>query len=646
MQVADSSPTDGALVPAPTAWPAAPRRARLGILGWGLATFAGAALPGLIGVGIGLGLTLRFLLENDLSPLVIWIGAPIIGVAFWARAVNAWRVAVNGIGTGDMAQIRRSHSAGGLQADEPTRWIHRVASSDRVWVSADEVLPDLTRVAHAVADEVGVPRPERVMLDQQAEELIGTREALFVGMPLLAVATLDEIRSEMARVMVTNAAAPLSELSRARVLCVMAEALDDVEVRALRRSFSLATFAGARVAAAARTVAQHTDEVARDAATGVASRKVAHTVWSRRTAVDALWRVHLAEQQRQWTAASTPVAPLSSWPEAYEVHVGKTVRRVDHAASTVLEFDRWLPGAGATARVPQLPAVTALAELAGDRLAAVLRRWEDESAGGYFVSPHVEQWAEVSPEQDHPLPSLATMVEQASATQEPAWELLERQVAALTLAMERRDAQSLALARELDSPQSWPGVRLAAAATRWLAGDAAALESLGDALEASPGAVAAVDLLEPHLRSAGAVQVADQIASARTAVDSVLASGVNLAQMWGRGDVLSPVAASSAVQQLIADYATDMASWKAAWLVTIDVQVDGAPPRWGLIVRRSSLTVNSPLPDPGMLRVALPLLHVADYRDLEGRRRKVVRKAAPVWRQQSQAWWHRRRSRV
>ncbi len=583
MQVASSRVPLG-----PEGTPPRGRRPELAVVAWSAVAAAGLALPAVLGFGLAAAVIVRTVVTGQPPSVLVIVGGVFGGLAAVAKARDALGAARAGMTASQVDSERLAAHAGGLRAVDFTHILHETATRPYDVLDASAVLPELVTLANEVADSVGVARPPAVRVDQMFCELAGGPDGLTVGVPFLGVCGVDELRAEIARVLATTAAAPIAALDRARLLGAVAAVVEDPDTPVLRRFFWLVGVAGRRAARTARFAAAKADAVGRAAAAAATSHETVELARVRRSAISALWRPHLAALQRAWTETSQSVAPLEGWPDAYARHVGSTVSRVDLPFSTWLERGEWL-GAGDPyehVSVPALPSPTGLSALAGEALPEVLRYLDDQSAGGY-ASPQVpDVLREQAPDEPPVVPGLAELQAEAAESLTPVSTLLLGQITALRIAMGRRDEASLSLARKLDTPASWPGVRVTAAAVRWLCDDEAGLSSLQQALVEHPGAAPAVATIEPILRSAGHLGTADAIAARIAMVERVLSRGVNLKTMWGRGQAIEPAPAGAELARLIGEYLEDAGHWRRAWLVLIDSGEQSAPRRWGIVFQR------------------------------------------------------------
>lgn len=608
-------------------------RARLAseIAAWSVVSLVGAALPALVVSAFVAFIALQVAV-GAARPNALLLFAAFAAVVLWRIVIAGWQAGRAGVTAEDLHAQRRSFQDGGLSVWDRTHALDRDVSGGVALEPAEDLVPGLPRLVQEVAATVGVAVPEHLLVSRAWPGVVLGDDDLVIGAPLLAVASVEEVRAEVARVLVAGRSAH----ARAQRLAITVHTMGHVITRAdsvwLVRALALGRMAADRAMAAARTLAENEASAGRAAAARLLGPSGAVLVRDREVAVAALWGQHVGATQREWTTGSSAVAPLETWPMAYSARAGATVARPEPAWSTPAER-LGLVVDDAPAQVPPVAPLPALQSLAGAATDQVMRALDDARAAAYFAPEAVEAYGE--PHEDAAaIPTLAEIESEAAAQPFPTLAWIAGQLRALDLAMYRRDGASLALAQALDHPASVPSVRANAAGARWLCGDPNGIEAIRAALREQPRSIATLSPIEGALRAAGWLDVASEIATLRAQADAAITGPVNVTAMFGRGDRLELVALDDLTRRAVGEYAERIGGLSRVWVT--QAQGTGEPASslrpYVVVLKRRNQFAGSIDPDPDLLAAVLPLVRLVYWDEMDTRRRtQLNRGTEPVW---------------
>lgn len=566
------------------------------------------------------------------QPNGLLLFAAFAAVVLWRIVIAGWQAGRAGVTAEDLHAQRRSFQDGGLSAWDRTHALDRAVSGGVALEPAEELVPELPRLVHEVAATVGVAVPEHVLVSRDWPSIVLGEDYLAIGAPILAVASVEEVRAEVARVLVAGRSAH----ARAQRLAVTVHTMGHVITRAdsvwFVRALALGRFAADRAMAAARALAEDEASTGRAAAARLLGTPGASLNRDREVAVAALWGQHVGATQREWTTGSSAVAPLETWPAAYSARTGATVARPEPAWSTPAER-LGLVVDDAPGQVPPIAPLPALRSLAGATTGQVMRALDDARAAAYFAPEAVEAYGE--PHEDAAAVPTPTEIESEAAAQPfPTLASIAGQLRALDLAMYRRDAASLALAQALDHPASASSVRVNAAGARWLCGDPHGIEAIRMALREQPRSIATLSPMEGALRAAGWLDVASEIASLRAQADAAITGPVNVTGMFGLGDRLEPVPLDELTRRAVREYAERIGGLSRVWVTQTQGKGELASSLrpYVVVLKRRNQFAGSIDADPDLLAAVLPLVRLVYWDEMDTRRRtQLNRRTEPVW---------------
>lgn len=597
---------------------------------WSALALVGMAIPALLLTAYAT-LGVVQIVRGAINPNMLVVFAVIAAGVVWLTLVNGWRAGRAGVTAEDLRALRRGAQSGGLLAADRTDVLDASVALDERAEPAAEVLPALEALVAEVAGAVGVAPPAHVLVTRAQTELAASPAVLSVPLPLLAVASIDELRAELARVLRSAATSNLPAMQLAATVETMAHGVTSAESVWLSRALAIGRPAANRAASAARALAaaETADAVGladRSTAPGMAALARARVI-----ATCALWPQHVAAVQRAWSDTSAQVAPLEGWPATYAAAVGTRVARRLEPFATPADRLGLTPVDQVPAEVPPLPTVSALDVLAGAQAPHVVRALDDAAAASYAQPAAVEAFGEPL-EGAPPLVTLDELAGAAAGSPQPVLASVAGELGLLEQAMFRRDACALDRARALDHAGAAPAVRVNAAAARWLCGDPAGLDAIRAAVRTHPRAIGAIAPLEGSLRAAGVFDLADELGALRARADRVISQRVNVTAMFGRGAQLMPATLDARARQAVAEHVGGLKGVRRAWVM---VATDDADPLFApylLVLKfRNQLSADVPT-DPELLAAVLPIVRIVAWHEMDTRRRTWLRRRIPpVW---------------
>lgn len=566
--------------------------------------------------------------------------------SLWQFLFACLRIGRSGRTAAEIRAAVVSHATGGVRMIDPTDALDDVAASieDLAPVDARAMVPDLAELVDGAASSFGLRPVEQVVIERAAWSVRVAPDGRIVafGSGYLLAASLPEVAAELSRQLALLDRPVLARaLRRSRVIATAAEYDPAGWTNRMRLPFAPARHLGGLLRVHAEAMAAAARAEVREIVRGTAGSATATLASDRAAVGPQLWREHLSQLQRQWTEQGTQVAPHEAWRQAWpQLAAGRTVAPSAWDDLDALAAAGWRAPLRGGVPAPALAPHSALEVLAGDDLARVVRRLDDDTAAIYY-NPHLGELygeaggATIIDAAAQPAAPAAALSDSAAGG--PAAQALLGQVDALERAMVRRDAQALELAmRSGDS--ELPVVATLAAGVRWLCGDPGGAAAIERALDRHPRAAHVLAGLVTPLRNAGAHATADLVDARCREAEELFHRPLLTTRVLGRSSSIQEAVVPPTVEAAIVETARRIPAVETIWLIDTHVS-DGPWQPSALIVdyRFTDLKATTagrmkaiePLEE--LVQLAWPLTRTLDIKSWAYGRRQQVRKMRQLY---------------